>query len=128
MKEEGIDCYLIPTSDYHDSEYVSDFFKVRHYFSGFTGSAGTVVVNLESAALFTDGRYFIQAEKELSGSGIKLMKTGEEGVPTISQYLDQCLKEGGVLGFDGKVVMGDDADEYETVLKKKKGKEKALIY
>ncbi len=118
MKEEGIDCYLIPTSDYHDSEYVSDFFKVRHYFSGFTGSA----VNLESAALFTDGRYFIQAEKELSGSGIKLMKTGEEGVPTISQYLDQCLKEGGVLGFDGKVVMGDDADEYETVLKKKKGK------
>lgn len=65
MKEEGIDCYLIPTSDYHDSEYVSDFFKVRHYFSGFTGSAGTLVVNLESAALFTDGRYFIQAEKEL---------------------------------------------------------------
>lgn len=122
MKEEGIDCYLIPTSDYHDSEYVSDFFKVRHYFSGFTGSAGTLVVNLESAALFTDGRYFIQAEKELSGSGIKLMKAGEEGVPTISQYLGKCLKEGGVLGFDGKVVMGDDADEYEAVLKKKKGK------
>lgn len=122
MKEAGIDCYLIPTSDYHDSEYVSDFFKVRHYFSGFTGSAGTLVVNLESAALFTDGRYFIQAEKELAGSGIQLMKEGEKGVPTISQYLEQSLKEGGTLGFDGKVVMADDADEYEAVLKKKNGK------
>lgn len=122
MKEAGINCYLIPTSDYHDSEYVSGFFKVRHYFSGFTGSAGTLIVNQEEAALFTDGRYFIQAQNELSGSGIKLMKAGEEGVPTISQYLEQSLKEGETLGFDGKVVMADDADEYEAILKKKKGR------
>lgn len=122
MKAAGIDCYLIPTSDYHDSEYVSGFFKVRHYFSGFTGSAGTLIVNQEEAALFTDGRYFIQAQNELSGSGIKLMKAGEEGVPTISQYLEQSLKEGETLGFDGKVVMTDDADEYEAILKKKKGR------
>lgn len=122
MKAAGIDCYLIPTSDYHDSEYVSEFFKVRHYFSGFTGSAGTLIVNQEEAALFTDGRYFIQAQNELSGSGIKLMKAGEEGVPTKSQYLEQSLKEGETLGFDGKVVMADDADEYEAILKKKKGR------
>lgn len=122
MKAAGIDCYLIPTSDYHDSEYVSGFFKVRHYFSGFTGSVGTLIVNQEEAALFTDGRYFIQAQNELSGSGIKLMKAGEEGVPTISQYLEQSLKEGETLGFDGKVVMTDDADEYEAILKKKKGR------
>lgn len=122
MKEAGINCYLIPTSDYHDSEYVSGFFKVRHYFSGFTGSAGTLIVNQEEAALFTDGRYFIQAQNELSGSGIKLMKAGEEGVPTISQYLEQSLKEDETLGFDGKVVMTDDADEYEAILKKKKGR------
>lgn len=122
MKENSIDCYLIPTSDFHDSEYVSSFFRVRHYFSGFTGSAGTLVVNKEDAALFTDGRYFIQAEKELAGSGIRLMKTGEPGVPTISQYLEQSLQEGEALGFDGRVVMAEDADEYEGILKKKNGK------
>ena len=70
MKKAGIDCYLIPTSDYHDSEYISDYFKVRSYFSGFTGSAGTLVVTEQTAALFTDGRYFIQAAKELSGTEI----------------------------------------------------------
>ena len=71
MKEAGIDCYIIPTSDYHNSEYVSDFFCVRRYFSGFTGSAGTLVVHADKAALFTDGRYFIQAAKQLEGSGLK---------------------------------------------------------
>ena len=65
MKEAGIDCYIIPTSDYHNSEYVSDFFCVRRYFSGFNGSAGTLVVHADKAALFTDGRYFIQAAKQL---------------------------------------------------------------
>lgn len=122
MKAAGIDCYLIPTSDYHDSEYVSSFFTVREYFSGFTGSAGTLIVTRDKAALFTDGRYFIQAEKELKDTGICLMKTGEPGVPAISQYLEQQLGEGEALGFDGRVVMADDADSYEEILKKKKGK------
>lgn len=122
MKAAGIDCYLIPTSDYHDSEYVSSFFMVRKYFSGFTGSAGTLVVTKDAAALFTDGRYFIQAEKELKGTGILLMKMGEPGVPTLRQYLEQCLLEGESLGFDGRVVMADDADSYEKIVKKKKGK------
>ncbi len=122
MKAAGIDCYLIPTSDYHDSEYVSSFFMVRKYFSGFTGSAGTLVVMKDKAALFTDGRYFIQAEKELYGSGICLMKMGEPGVPSLRQYLDQCMTEGETLGFDGRVVRADDADSYEKILEKKKGK------
>lgn len=122
MKAAGIDCYLIPTSDYHDSEYVSSFFMVRKYFSGFTGSAGTLVVTRDKAALFTDGRYFIQAEKELEDTGICLMKMGEPGVPALKQYLEQCMGEGETLGFDGRVVMADDADSYEKILEKKKGK------
>lgn len=122
MKGAGIDCYLIPTSDYHDSEYVSSFFMVRKYFSGFTGSAGTLVVMKDKAALFTDGRYFIQAGKELEGSGICLMKMGEPDVPSLKQYLDQHMKDGENLGFDGRVVRADDADSYEKIVEKKKGK------
>lgn len=122
MKAAGIDCYLIPTSDYHDSEYVSGFFMVRKYFSGFTGSAGTLVVTQKEAVLFTDGRYFIQAGKELADTEIKLMKMGEPGVPTISQYLDKTLKEGESLGFDGRVVKADKAQIYEEILDKKNGR------
>ncbi len=122
MKAAGIDCYLIPTSDYHDSEYVSGFFQVRKYFSGFTGSAGTLVVSGNEAALFTDGRYFIQAEKELEGSDIRLMKMEEPGVPTIEEYLEQVLKEGECLGFDGRVVKAESAKKYEEILSKKNGK------
>ena len=122
MKAAGIDCYLIPTSDYHDSEYVSGFFAVRRYFSGFTGSAGTLVVTESEAALFTDARYFIQAARQLEGTGIILMKMGEPKVPTLNEYLEQNLKEGQCLGFDGRVVKAVDAKEYEEILKKKHGK------
>ena len=80
MKQEGVQCLVIPTSDYHNSEYVSEYFMARKYFSGFTGSAGTLVVAEDQAALFTDGRYFIQAARELAGSDITLMKMGEPGV------------------------------------------------
>lgn len=122
MEEAGIDCYLIPTSDYHDSEYVSGFFEVRKYFSGFTGSAGTLVVGRTEAALFTDGRYFIQAARELEGTGIQLMKMGEPGVPTVNEYLDKLLGEGQTLGFDGRVVQAKEAAGYEKMLEKKQGK------
>lgn len=122
MKASGIDCYLIPTSDYHDSEYVSGFFRVRAFFSGFTGSAGTLVVFQEEAALFTDGRYFIQAEKQLDGTGISLMKIGEPEVPTLNEYLEQKLADGQSLGFDGRVVKAQSAKEYEEILKKKQGR------
>lgn len=122
MKASGIDCYLIPTSDYHDSEYVSGFFRVREFFSGFSGSAGTLVVLQEEAALFTDGRYFIQAGEQLAGTGIELMKMGEPEVPTLNEYLEQKLGEGQSLGFDGRVVKAQSAKEYEEILEKKQGR------
>ena len=76
MSEKNIDAYIIPTTDFHGSEYVNDYFKCREFVSGFTGSAGTLVVTEDGAALWTDGRYFVQAEAELSGSGIRLMREG----------------------------------------------------
>lgn len=103
MKEKGIDVYLIPTTDWHGSEYVNDYFKCREYISGFTGSAGTLVVEINSARLWTDGRYFIQAEEQLQGSGITLMKMGEPDVPELEDYLIGLPKEY-VIGFDGRTV------------------------
>ena len=104
MKERGIDIYLIPTADFHQSEYVGDYFKVREYLSGFTGSFGTLAVTQETAALWTDGRYFLQAEKELRDSKISLMKMGMEGVPEIEDYLVNEIPPDGCLGFDGRTV------------------------
>ena len=68
MKEDQIDFYLIPTADDHASEYISDFYKVRNYYAGFTGSAGTLLIGMDMAGLWTDGRYFIQAENQLAGN------------------------------------------------------------
>ncbi|MCD7980407.1 MAG: aminopeptidase P family N-terminal domain-containing protein [Fusobacterium sp.] len=104
MKEKGIDVYVIPSSDYHQSEYVGEYFKTREFISGFTGSAGTVVVTENEAGLWTDGRYFIQAEKQLEGSSITLFEMGEENVPTFIEYISKNLKSGQCLGFDGKVL------------------------
>ena len=119
MREKGIDIYLIPSSDYHQSEYVGEYFKSREFISGFTGSAGTVVVTQEEAGLWTDGRYFIQAEKQLEGSGIALFKMGEEGVPTYMEYISRTLKNGQTLGFDGKVVAGKTVFEIKAGFGKK---------
>lgn len=116
MESENIDFFLVPTADYHNSEYVSDYFKVREYFSGFTGSNGTLVVSRSDVGLWTDGRYFVQAEKELDGSGITLFRMQEEGVPTIKEYLKQNMKEGEVLGFDGRVVDASYGRELEENL------------
>lgn len=104
MEQQKIDCYIIPTDDYHHSEYVGDYFKFREYITGFTGSAGTAVFTKDKAGLWTDGRYFIQAEAQLKGSGITLYKSGESDVPTIEEFLKSELKEGDVLGFDGRTV------------------------
>lgn len=104
MKEKNIDVYIVPSSDNHQSEYVGDYFKSREFITGFTGSAGTAVITLTEASLWTDGRYFIQAENELAGSGVKLYKMGNPGVPKIEEYLDTVLPKGGVLGFDGRVI------------------------
>lgn len=119
MSEKNIDAYIIPSSDNHQSEYVGDHFKCREFISGFTGSAGTVVVTMEEAGLWTDGRYFIQAEKELEGSTIKLFKMGEEGVPTTEEYLYESLKEGKTLGFDGRVICAKEGINLEKKLAKK---------
>ncbi len=104
MREEGVDYYLIPSDDFHSSEYVHDYFKCRAYMSGFTGSAGTLVVSADGAGLWTDGRYFLQAGEQLAGSGIILYKSGEKDVPTVTEYLAGRLADGGTLGFDGRVV------------------------
>ena len=121
MEKAGIDCYIIPTSDFHNSEYVSEYFMVRKYFSGFTGSAGTLVVFQNKAALFTDGRYFIQAAKELQGSAITLMKMGEPDVPTLTDYVKQELADGQTIGFDGRVMSAGDGLLFEKIAEEKHG-------
>ncbi len=104
MEREQIDFYMIPTADFHNSEYVSDYFKVREYFCNFSGSNGTLLVWREGAGLWTDGRYFIQAEKELAGTNVTLFRMGEEGVPTLADFLKEHMERGQTLGFDGRVV------------------------
>lgn len=119
MQNAGVDFYLIPTADYHNSEYVSDFFKVREYFCGFTGSNGTLVVWRDGAGLWTDGRYFIQAEKELEGTGVELFRMMNEGVPTIEEFLKEKMQNGQTLGFDGMVVSTGIGLGLEKALKEK---------
>lgn len=104
MEKNGINAYLIPTTDFHGSEYVNEYFKCREFISGFTGSNGTLLVTNDEAKLWTDGRYFLQAAQQLEGSGIELMKMGESGVPTIEEYLKEILNEDDCLGFDGRVI------------------------
>ena len=104
MKIQKVDIYVVFTDDYHMSEYAGDYFAQRQFLSGFTGSAGTLVITAGEAALFTDGRYFVQAEKQLCGTGIKLMKSGCKGVPTLSQYCEEMLQDCGIIGFDGRCV------------------------
>lgn len=112
MKERAIDIYIIPSADYHQSEYVGGYFKAREFITGFTGSAGTAVITQKDAGLWTDGRYFIQAEKELNGTGVTLYKSGEPGVPSIEEYLDTVLPSNGTLGFDGRVISMADGKRY----------------
>ena len=104
MAERGYDIYMVPTDDNHQSEYVGEYFKARSFITGFTGSAGTAVFTKDQAGLWTDGRYFIQAAQQLEGSGVELMKMGEPGVPTVEDFIADAIPEGGVLGFDGRVV------------------------
>ena len=104
MKCKNIDFYIIPTLDFHNSEYVGDYFKIREWYSGFTGSNGTLLIGDNFAGLWTDGRYFVQAEKELNGSRIELFKLGNEGVPTIPEYIFKTGKKGVRIGFDGRIL------------------------
>lgn len=121
MKREGIDYYYIPTADFHESEYVVDYFMARKYITGFTGSAGVAVVSQDEAYLWTDGRYFIQAAAQIEGSGFGLMKMGQEGVPTVMEYLEQKVQEGQCIGFDARVVNTVDAEGFAKIVSKKNG-------
>ena len=109
MKKRSIDAYVVVTDDFHASEYVGAHFKSREFLSGFTGSAGTLVVLPESAALWTDGRYFLQASQQLAGSGIELMRMGEAGVPEIPDFLRDHVGENGFIGFDSRTISNDFA-------------------
>ena len=122
MKENGVAYYYITTADYHASEYADDYFKEREFMSGFTGSNGNLLIGADMAGLWTDGRYFIQAEKELEGSGIELFRMAEEGVPTTLEYLEQNMKEGEVLAFDGRTVATRLGQQMEEMAEKKGGK------
>ena len=122
MKKEGIDAFMIPTADFHNSEYAADYFHVREFFSGFTGSAGTLLVCGAEALLWTDGRYFIQAAAELKESRITLMKSGEPGVPSLMEYLEQNMQDGSVLAFDGRCVPYKEGKTLAKLMKRKKGK------
>lgn len=121
MADKNIDIYIVPSDDFHQSEYVGDYFKAREYMTGFTGSAGTAVFTKDRAGLWTDGRYFIQAEQELAGSGVKLYKAGEPGVDTIREFLEKELPCGGVIGFDGRTVSLGTGEQYEKIAAGKDG-------
>ncbi|MCI9475921.1 MAG: M24 family metallopeptidase [Emergencia sp.] len=112
MKEHGLDGYLVPTTDFHGSEYVNDYFKCRQYLSGFTGSNGTLLVTEDDARLWTDSRYFIQAAKQLDGTGISMMQCQQPGVPEIEDYLPTIAGEGFKLGFDGRIVSFQNGEKY----------------
>ena len=119
MKEQGMDAYLVPTADFHESEYVGEHFKCREYITGFTGSAGTAVVTMDEACLWVDGRYFVQASHELEGTSVTMMKMGREGVPDVEEYLEQTLPSKGCLGFDGRVVNAAAGLNLQDVLEDK---------
>lgn len=119
MKELRIDAYLVPTADFHESEYVGEFFKCRHFLTGFNGTAGTAVITMDKAGLWTDGRYFVQAEEQLSGSEIKLYRMGEPEFPTLDEFLEEELPVDGCLGFDGRVVNSELGYGLQNLLQEK---------
>lgn len=119
MAEKGIDAYVVPTADFHQSEYVGEHFKARKFITGFSGSYGTAVITKDDGCLWTDGRYFFQAENQLSGSGIRLMKMFVGDTPSITEYLQANIPEGGCVGFDGRVLSMGEGQEYEEALSAK---------
>ena len=118
MRSRGIDMYLVESEDDHGSEYVSEHFRCRAYISGFTGSAGTAVITQDHAGIWTDGRYFLQAEKELEDSGFTLYRSGEEGVPTVKEFILSHIRRGQRLGFDGRTIGAAAGRAYQEELQR----------
>ena len=111
LEELNIDVYIVPTADFHQSEYVGEYFKTRQFLTGFTGSAGTLLISKKECCLWVDGRYYIQARQQVAGTGIKIMEAGMPNVPTIKEYLQQfttCR-----LGFDGRVMATKDILDFQ---------------
>jgi Xaa-Pro aminopeptidase len=104
MRERGLDAFIEPTSDPHQSEYVADYYKGRAYLTGFTGSAGIAVVTMDEAILWTDGRYFIQAETQIKDTGFVLYKMNTPGYPNYTEWLSENLKENATIGLNGRIV------------------------
>ncbi len=121
MNERGIDLYLIPTDDFHSSEYVGEHFKERSFMTGFTGSAGTAVITKTEAHLWADGRYFVQAAKQIADSEVILERMGEPKVPEVDEFIEKNFPAGGCLGFDGRCVAAKKALKYEEIAKEKGG-------
>lgn len=119
MAEKGIDAYVVPTADFHQSEYVGEHFKARKFITGFSGSYGTAVILKDDAGLWTDGRYFFQATNELEGTGVRLMKMFVGDTPSVTEFLAANIKEGGKVGFDGRVLSMGEGQEYEEALSPK---------
>ena len=119
MKGRGMDAYMIPTADFHESEYVGEHFKCRKYMTGFTGSAGTALVTMDEACLWVDGRYYVQAAAQLKDTTVTMMRMGQEGVPSLGEYLDEKMPEGGCLGFDGRVVNAAEGLDLEELLEER---------
>ena len=119
MATKEIDAYVVPTADFHQSEYVGEHFKARKFITGFSGSYGTAVICMDDAGLWTDGRYFFQATNELEGSGVRFMKMFVGDTPSVTEYLADKIPEGGKVGFDGRVLSMDEGKEYEDALSSK---------
>lgn len=119
MKERSIDAFIIPSSDNHGSEYVSDYFRVRQWISGFTGSAGTVVITEKEAHLWVDGRYFLQGEQQIQGTEYILERMGESGVKTYTQWICDNVKTGGTVSFNGKVFTVSQLHDLEEAFEEK---------
>lgn len=124
MKKHNMDMYIIPTDDFHQSENVGEYFQARKYMSGFTGSAGIFIVTQEGSFLWADGRYHIQAEKEIAGSEITLFKAGTKGTPTLLEFIYKTLKDGEILGFDGRTLSYEAMANIERITIPKKCKMK----
>ena len=118
IKFYGVDIYVVVTGDYHISEYAGDYFKEREFITGFTGSAGTAVITQDDARLFTDGRYFVQAEKQIEGTGFSLMRVGAPGVMNVAQYCESIVKDGMSMGFDGRTMPAEEGIELSDICKK----------
>jgi Xaa-Pro aminopeptidase len=126
MRAIGVHAFLIPSSDPHQSEYVPECWQRRAWISGFTGSMGDALVTDRDAGLWADGRYFLQAESELAGSGIRLFRMGQPGVPSLTDFLQQNLTNGRILGIDPQTVSLRRSRELETALQHGGGKMQAL--